>query len=343
MNSKDRIWLLQYNGLGDAILNIPFIDYLIRAHTTELVFASKNAMLNYFLNEFSYDKLILIPEIYRSIAYVENVVKFVNNNKINKIISLRRDEGHLIKRILYSALKNTNIEYYCYEDYLEAEQIEKLHVYHMNMLFFEGFGQRCKVISPQEFFYNNHLNCVRHISNSKIGIYLGASQINKRLNQTGWIKIIEDLLSLSFELVIFGAKSEEEIGSERLILDKVTTLGVQIMYRWTIESLHDDLSSFLGIITCDTFFPHFVSAMGVPVFDIFLSTDSTIYGVLGNQCFNYQNPEYKKCQLINNRGNCELWGRCQEMQCIENCNVSKIIEKIHLWLHNLGISEYEGE
>lgn len=335
MKSKDRIWLLQYNGLGDAVLNLPYIDFLIELERTQVVFTARNAMLAYFIKILEYEKLKLLPDKFRSVAYVENIEEFVDNYKINKIISLRRNEGSLIRSRYVDYYAKIGVEYYCYEDYLKQEQINNFHIYKLNRLFFEMLNKRSVEKSPFHFFSNKGLVFKYCKKSKKIGLYFGASQTTKRLSGFGWERIITLLSSMSMVPVVYRAKSGEENKYEETILRMTTDFDVCVVDNWSIKSLYCELQEFLGFISCDTFIPHFVAAMGIPVFDIFISTNASIYGALGINCYNYQNGAYFNCSYVNNKGNCDKWGTCQDLTCVKECDIATLLEKITFWLSTI--------
>lgn len=331
-----KVLILQYNGIGDCIINAELIKSLIDSDSISDIYLSSNDMWE-FLKPLidTNNKLNLLPPNYRSLEYITNIQEFVIQNNITDIISFRKD---ILKNPLFfehykhTIPKSTN--FYCYEKNLSIDEYTKKHFYVSGRNLIKSISE----INPPNQYQGWLLKYFTYIKQEKknqLILYLGASVKNKRLPISTWCSIINNLFKNKIDFIILQAYTQEEKNYENAILShfhkKIQFLKVQPQ---NFSDIIKYLLQSKGLISCDTYIVHLAVSLNIPVFGIYVSSDSKIYGPIGRNNEVYQNPRYKSCSNKNLWGNCNGWNSCNKEKCFNQKSEKALINKINNWIIN---------
>lgn len=329
-----RILILQYIGLGDAIVNAPLVKSILDGIKVSKVFISSNDMWSFLKLLVDKDnKLHFLPPNYRSLDLIDDLDTFIKANKISDIISFRRDitKDCSFWERYQKTISENGVNYYCYENQLSYEKYVLKNFYQTAYELTIAAGD----FSPPKTMrgWLSGIYNYTYYSNRPIIVYLGASTINKRLPSYLWVKIFQDLTDNHENITIISSKSRAEQLYENQIFSKLKINGnINITNPTSFDDIIKILQFSKGLISGDTYIIHLAASLNMPIFGIYLSTDSNIYGPDGYNNFIYQNAGYYKCRLKNVWGNCNGWMECKSLRCFQDIDYIKLRQSMMEWI-----------
>ena len=335
-----KIFVAQYNGIGDAIVNAPLILSMMDAPDVNKIFLCSNDMWIFLKNIIDkYNKLFLLPRNYRSLEFISNLQYFFHSNEITDIISYRRDEiknPHFYKQYM-DVLQANNMLLHCYEHKLSEQHIMDLHFYDLGRMLTILSGNFNPPESLQGWM-NKYYPFNGICNRQSVGIYLGASVQNKRLKPNVWVEIVNLLIDRGKQPIFLRAITAEEKSYEDTIFGLLGSKmnNCHIIFISDFDALIDSLlHQMCGLVSCDTFIVHLAVSLNVKVFGIYISTDSKIYGPIADGSASYQSQSFYSCEFRNKWGNCNSWGSCKRMGCVDGINKDELTFYFNEWLNQL--------
>lgn len=269
-----RVWLVNYEGLGNCALSIPVCQWLGTAGLSYFLLA------NPLLDASCVRESGLLaglegttPPIWRRFREADGleIVKFLHDEKIDFILNLRQIEDRGLYDRFIQRESNLGVS-------ITMDQV--------------GPGRPTLWIRSVRATLRSHglaphplslrwlgglrTSRLAGVARPRVSFVVGTSQAVKRWPMASWVSLGSALAARfdSNETVVTGPGADEREFARSL----AGTLGATLSEPASLDELVSVLGATDLVISLDTLAIHLASALGVPSVGIYLSTDSRIWG-----------------------------------------------------------------
>jgi len=335
MKTKKKIvCVISLRNLGDIVIQSRFISVLAKSvEDTEWIIWTRNEGVFYFegipnstifTSTFLFKKDISLSKIYLLLKTILRlrkyhfsfVIDFIGDFRERLLVKLLRTEKHLFpfwgaQHVFLNTIRNP------FGVPIGGAYIDpvNINIYKSYQIFIDYIVNAMGGKKKLDISYNyKKLN-----KQVRIGLHPFASQQCKLWSYSNWLELAQYLLENEYEIVVFGAESENVLLNEIFcpIKDKI------IICTKKINLLDSYLMNIDLMICLDSFSVHLASLKGIRSImingsnnkDLFAPPNSLVLANSGN-CVNY--PCYNKPKCL---------GALHEFACINSISVSDVVKE----------------
>jgi ADP-heptose:LPS heptosyltransferase len=292
-------------GLGDAIIEVPFINYLQKKvsmnffHTSNPLFEDTRFVSKIGLSA-SFDGSV--PPSWRKFDEQdwEDICKFCNGNNINLIINFRnfkvgpndnysKFKSFLQRRMSINFWDSSSIET---EPSMNIRDvIHKILIPHIR--FKDDFNR---------YFLSEYYTHESNYKNKIIGICMNTPDESKKWEYERWTILCTKLVETGYKLKIFaGRVIDEKLKASELttILNEKLSESAELVEPSDLNALFLQLSKVSTLVSVDTGLVHIATSIKIPVVGIYVSTSASVWGGERQYMHHINSPHLKECHLYN--------------------------------------------
>jgi ADP-heptose:LPS heptosyltransferase len=328
-----NVYLVNFAGVGNGIMTMPVIKFLIENKKYGKVFCSANGIIkNPEFNKIAKvkDKLFSVDPIWRRFSKSDwvKINDFLQENNISDIYNFRNENLEE-----YEEFKKKFPKYNYFDLNYKKLKTRKFKETVFNDIFsffkktgFKNTKATCEWLS--KFRKNDNNKTLR------IGFMVSASQMNKELHYEKWVVLARLLLKKykKISIEIFSGISDEEIQDASRIVNFIDNNKCKFVGKLDLIETAEKLGRLNCLASNDTGLIHMAGAIGIPTVGVYVSTDPEVWGINS-----FVKHYFVKSSTV---GKCENWkyyaGTCDHFYDIcsettrEDIRAKDIFEKIQL-------------
>jgi ADP-heptose:LPS heptosyltransferase len=333
-NIARNVYIVNFPGVGNGIMVMPVIKFLIKNNKYYNVFCTENGIIkNKELNKIAKvgERLFPVDPIWRRFNKSDwsDINSFLENNNIEDIYNFRNENLEEYEEFKLQYTK------YSYNDL----NFEKLKNRKSSIpIFYDIFS-----LFKEKGFYNSKDKCewlssfkksAKRKFEIRIGFMVSASQMNKKLHYEKWVTLARLILNnnINFSVYIFSGITDEETNDAKRIVHLISNDRCKFVGKLNLVDTAKKIGDLDCFVSNDTGLIHMAGAIGIPTVGVYLSTEPKVWGV------NSFVPHYSiKSDSV---GKCEGWrlyaGTCNHFYDIcsqarkQNITAKEIYKKIEL-------------
>lgn len=325
-----------YAGIGDTIVNGPFIRTLHRLFGDRLIVPDTLGMELLALDSDA-GAIRTLPAHFRQLYVLTpaDAVAALRSVGIVAILNFRRDrvvEAQAYTRFT-EVLDQHGIMHWDASNLMPFPEQTRVHTAEFSAHFLRSLGvplRQHDIAWLVPFVTSTHGPMGPE---SRIGVYLGASVPIKRFSPTFWDEILRTIAAQrTVRFVLLGGVSPAEATTASTLSAMLRDGGVShtLLRPTSLTNLARVFRQLHGVLTGDTFALSLAEALDVPVVSIHCATDPVIYGVQRRTNRSVMSSFYHDCPEKNVVGNCDGWTHgCRHVTCQRHVSASLVAGAVH--------------
>lgn len=290
-------------GLGDAIIEVPFINYLLKKvsinffHTSnplfeDTKFLSKIGMNTSFSGSVHPDWRKFDKQDW------EDICKFCSRNNINLIINFRNFKvgpNDNYSKFKYFSQRRMSIDFWDYSS-IETEPCMNIRDVILKILIphirFEDDFDR--------YFLSQYYTHESNYKNKIIGICMNTPDESKKWEYERWTVLCTELVKIGYKLKVFaGHLIDEKLKASELtsILNERVPESAELVEPSDLNALFLQLSKVNTLVSVDTGLVHIATGIKIPVVGIYISTSASVWGGERQYMNHISSPHLKECPM----------------------------------------------
>ncbi len=277
-----KVLVLNEIGLGNAVLEVPFLLAIDRDPNVEALFLQHSMFRSW------------IPRLFRKHTghfpsewainqdfYIPALLPYIKHHGISRLVNLRNenysDPQHAQYRVFRGMAVASGVDVWDIDDIPSVARRRYIADQWVDLFARHNVCVNCDTVEDalravaDEWRFESRAPCV---------LYLGGSRPDKRLHHSVW-HAVADSVSRMVDVppvIVSGVSDEERIDATRVHGDLSLRFGLGMATPRTLDDLCQVLLWSSVVVSADTFALHLAHALGVPVVGLYATTDRRIWG-----------------------------------------------------------------